>query len=173
MKWYSYLICVLLIFAGIFSIVNLVPVWNQKSASYGVIESIETQNNYSEILKVDYGVINFETTDNVNYMLKQSYKAVNFDGENNNYALLFNDNIIYDIDIHPGYIEGVYQRNFYNTDKNLICTFNMNINIQFLDNQTEITLSAKDENNSMSYFYRYMITNGAILKIIYKGVAYE
>lgn len=168
MKWYSYLICLFCIFAGVFSIINLVPIWNEKTINYGNISSIETENGYDDVAKFDYGIIQFETDDNVTYTNNQSFAQVDFDGDTNNYAVLFNDELLSEVTIYSGKIEARYIRNFYDTDGSLLCSATINFNIEFYDGSTQISISHVNENDSIVYLTRYMTINGAILKIVEK-----
>lgn len=168
MKWYSYLICFICVFAGVFSIINLVPIWNEKTANYGNISSIETENGYEDVAKFDYGVIQFETDDNVTYVNSQSFAPVKFDGSSFNFAVLFNDELLSNVTIYSGRIEASYTRNFYDTDGSIICSATMNFNIDFYDDSTQIAISHINENDSIVYLTRYMTINGAILKVVEK-----
>lgn len=168
MKWYSYLICLFCIAAGVFSIVNLIPIWNEKTANYGDISSIETQNGYDDVVKFDYGVIQFESDDNINYVNIQSFAPVEFDGSAFNYAVLFNDELLSDITIYSGRIEASYTRNFYDTDGSIVCNATIDFNIEFYGDSTQISISHINENDSIVYLTRYMTINGAILKIVEK-----
>ena len=67
MKWYHYIICFVLIVIGIFSTMELVKLFNVKSAEYGTVITIETKNDYTEISKFDYGSLSFDTQDYVNF----------------------------------------------------------------------------------------------------------
>ncbi len=171
MKWYSYLLCVICIISGIFCSMNLVKIWSEKSAIYGDVSSIETQNGYIEFAKFDFGVINFESDDSyVNYTFKQSFKHYDFNGLNRQYAVLFNDNLLSNVEYRAGEIICTFNMNFYNIDGVKEKDISLNILIDFYDEKTDVSFNLKNNDNCISYFNRYMIVNGAILKVVEKGV---
>lgn len=171
MKWYSYLICAVCIIAGIFCSLNLVRIWSEKSAIYGDVSSIETQNGYTDFAKFDFGIISFEADDGyVNYTCKQSFKHFDFNGKEKEYELLFNDNLLSDVEFRAGEIIGTFNMNFYNTGGEKENNISLNILIEFFDDKTDVSFNLKNDNNSIAYFNRYMTVNGAILKVVEKGV---
>ena len=169
MKWYSYVICCVLIIAGFFCMSNMIQIWSQTSGVYGSPYTIETKNDYTIIEggKFDFGAIAFTTEDNVNYTSLTTFDAVkNFDGTKNNYALLFNDNLASNVQFFAGQVDCEYTMNVYNTKGELVSTPILNITLKVLENQTAITITMKNENNSYGYFTQYMNNNGVILKIV-------
>ena len=169
MKWYSYLICCLIMIVGAFCMFNMVQIWSQTSGVYGEPYTIETKNNYEIIEggKFDFGAIAFETDDNVNYTCVTNFNPiVNFDGIKNDYALLFNDNLVSNVKFYAGQVDCDYMMNVYNTKGELVSTPSLNIIIKVLETQTNITITMKNENNSYGYFSQYMQNNGVILKIV-------
>lgn len=169
MKWYSYLICIVLIISGIFCGINLVEIWSQKSGVYGSIESIETQNNYNEVVKFDLGTISFESDNNVDYSYSYSDGYKEFDGTSVNYSLLVNDSIVSNVVFESGKIIADVNFNFYGSDGEVDSVANLNIYIEFLSDRTEISITTKNENNSMAYLMRYVNTNGFTIKVVERG----
>ena len=169
MKWYSYLICVVLIVGALFCTISLVDVWQEYSGVYGEPVTIETSADYDVVAKFDYGVIDFETDDGQAYTNITSYGYIDFDGTQSDYALLFNDNLLSDVEFLAGKIVGAMDINFYATTGDYVCTATLTINIDFYDGQTVVTLSIENDNDSVAYFMQYMTVNGAILKIVERG----
>jgi len=169
MKWYSYLICAVLIVLGIFSTVNCVKEFSVKSSVYGSIESIETKNDYNEVFKRDISDIEFESEDDIQYVYRSQCGHVDFDGTKSEYRLLVNDSVSSEAIIKAGKIESVVDLNFYNTDGEKITTATLKILIEFLDSQTVITMSMINEYDSISYFNQYVCMNGLILKVVERG----
>lgn len=176
MKWYSRLICLVLIIVGCFTFVFLVDAWKKdsiKNSTHGVVSSIETINNYAEVGKFDYGIIEFETENQVDYVNQTTFGAIDFNGKKNDYKLLFNGSILSDVQIYAGQIKATYSRNFYDLEGNMVACAKMSILIECFDNETKVSISTTNENDSIVYLNRYMTINGAILKIVQEGVQYE
>ena len=61
MKWYSYLICGVLIIAGFFCGMNMFHVWSRTSRVEGSPTTLETENDYAIVAKLDCGMLAHET----------------------------------------------------------------------------------------------------------------
>ena len=165
MKWYSYLICGVLIIAGFFCGMNMFNVWSRTSSVVGSPTTIETENDYEIVAKFDCGTMALETDDYTNYSCTLSFGAVDFNGEDSDYILLINDNLISDVTFYPGRVNTTYTLNFYNTSGESVSTLNLNIDIEFYDSNTVLTFNMTNENNSYAYFQQYLNYNGLIIKI--------
>ena len=64
MKWYSYLICCILIIIGVFCTIELIEVFSVKSGEYGSVISYQTHSDYEEFSKYDFGSIDFKLPTN-------------------------------------------------------------------------------------------------------------
>lgn len=166
MKWYTYLICFLLIILGTFSLINLVDIWTRTSSVVGEPTTIETQNNYDLVCKYDLSTMIFDTEDYVNYISKNSKDHFDFDGTDGNYKLLVNDSLLSNVTVHAGKIEADYSRNFYDIDNSVITTVNLDIEINFYNDETLIVIKTTNVNNSQAYLVQYMATDGFILKVV-------
>lgn len=168
MKWYSYLICLICICLGIFSTISLVSIWSTSSGVYGsfIYESIETENDYGEVAKFDYGSIPFSTEDYSTYTSKEKFEHIDFDGNEHDYVLLFNDNLCSDLQISSGKIFGKVSLNFYSTEGVLASTATLDILIEFFDVNTIFTITTTNNNSSIAYLNLYMNTNGACFKLL-------
>lgn len=166
MKWYNYLICFLLIILGTFSCIKLVDIWTRTSSVVGEPTTIETQNNYELVCKYDLGTMIFDTEDYQTYTSNNSYAHLDFDGTDGNYKLLVNDSLLSNVTVNAGKIEADYSRNFYDIDKTVITTVNLEIEINFYNDETQIVIKTKNVNNSQAYLMQYMATDGFILKVV-------
>lgn len=167
MKWYSYLICCLIIVAGFFCMTNMVQIWSRTSGVYGEPCTIETKNDYEIVGKYDFGAIEFISDDNINYISTTEFNETkDFNGFEENYLLLFNDNLCSNTKIYAGQVDCIYTMNFYSTKGELVCSPVLNITIKVLETKTVISIDMKNENNSYGYFTQYMANNGAILKVV-------
>ena len=169
MKWYSYFICIILIISGFFTSMLLIDLFSVRSAEYGKVISIETQNNYEDVAKFDYVVIDFSSDDYINYQNISTYSHVDFDGTKHDYLLLFNGKVVSNIQVFAGKIVASYTINIYDTSGSIISSPNMNFLIEFLDGETKITINTVNQDSSISYLNQYMNVNGAILKVVTKG----
>ena len=95
---------------------------------------------------------------------------LNINGLNRQYAVLFNDNLLSNVEYRAGEIICTFNMNFYNIDGVKEKDISLNILIDFYDEKTDVSFNLKNNDNCISYFNRYMIVNGAILKVVEKGV---
>lgn len=172
MKWYVYLICFILIVVGIFSSIKLIEIFNISSQEYGTAITIETENEYEEISKFDFGIISFETEDYINFSSITTYASQEFDGENKDYLLLFNDQPAINIIIGSGKISGDVVLVFYDLAGEITSKAELHFVVEYFASQTRVTVTITNENDSIAYLESYMGINGAILKVVERG-AYE
>ncbi len=170
MKWYSYLLCFILILSGVFCSIGLVHEFNVESGVYGTFESVETINKYNDVLKVDKGVIPFETENYKDYTAVVTEEYTYFDGKYNDYAVMFNGNLLSDVQIYAGKITASINLNFYDNYGEKITTSVVNILIEFFDSNTKITFTTQNIDNSYAYLNQYMNVNGSVLKVVMRGI---
>lgn len=167
MKWYTYLICIVLIIVGVFCGIELYQ--EIKAESY-VNGSIDISNkfsqesfNYSSSSVVFYDDLYDETE---TYIFdKELLKVEDFNGKEKEYQLVLNDYVLIDSEINSGSIFSVLNMDFYDTNGNIVCNLTMNISIQFLSNKTQFTLTTNG-NESASYLEQYFSDNGIRLKVM-------
>ena len=147
----------------------LIDLFSVRSAEYGKVISIETQNSYKDVAKFDYVVIDFSSDDYMNYQNISTYSHVDFDGTKHDYLLLFNGKVVSNIQVFAGKIVASYTINIYDTSGSIISSPNINFLIEFLDGETKITINTVNQDSSISYLNQYMNVNGAILKVVTKG----
>ena len=169
MKWYNYLICFLLIVLGTFSLIRLVDIWTRTSSVVGEPTTIETRNNYDLVCKYDLSTMIFDTEDYITYTSDNNFAHLDFDGTDGNYKILVNNVLLSDVTVYAGKIEADYSRNFYDIDKSVITTINLDIVIYFYNDEVLIIIQTKNVNNSQAYLMQYIATDGFILKVV-KGV---
>lgn len=169
MKWYHYIICFALIVVGVFCSIELVDMFNKKSQEFGTAITIETKNDYEEISKFDYGSIEFDTEDYVNFTNISVFEPIQFDGKDKNYLLLLNSQPANNIVLTNGKISGDITLSFYNLDGTKATTAKLNVVIEYYASQTKVTITTKNENDSVAYLTTYMEINGAVLKVVERG----
>ena len=167
MKWYTYLICFVLIVVGAFCGVQLYK--EVKAESY-VNGSIDISNQFSqESFNYTSSGIAFyhDIYDDTNTYTfdKELLKVDDFNGKDKNYQVLLNDYVLIDSEINSGSIFSVVNMDFYNTNGEIVCNSSMNISIKFLSNKTQLTLTTVGNENA-SFFEQYFSDNGIKLKVI-------
>ena len=169
MKWYHYLLCFILIFIGIFSTIELVKLFNVKSAEYGTVITIETKNEYTEISKFDYGSLSFDTEDYLNYSNVSTFSPQDFNGRENNYTILVNGNPTSNVIVNAGKITGDLTLSFYDLDGEVASIADLHILIEYYASGTKVTLTIQNFNDSVSYLTTYTNINGAVIKVVQRG----
>lgn len=170
MKWYSYIICFVLIIGGIFCSINMFDIWSQSSNIVGSPTTIETQNDYALLCKFDFVSVAFETENYEDYISQSSYNHYDFNGKDGNYALLLNDNLVDDVVFSSGEIYAQTNINFYGTNGELVSSATLNIGIVFYTDTTQVTISTTNVNDSYAYLTRFITNNGFMLKVVERGL---
>ena len=163
MKWYTYIICFVLIFAGVICGTRFYK--EAKATSY-INGSINIENQFSqESFNYTASEVTFYTNDNVNYTFEKNLlKVDDFNGVKKNYEVLLNDKTILEPTINAGSVFANVTMNFYDTNADVICTPTLNIEINFLSNKTVLKLSCQGTENA-SFLEQYFTDNGFRLKI--------
>lgn len=167
MKWYTYLICFVLVIVGTFCGIQLYK--EVKAESY-INGSIDISNkfsqenlNYSSTSLVFYHDL-YDDTDT--YVFEQDLpKVENFNGQKKSYELWLNDFIILDAEFNAGSVYSTVQLDFYNEYGNILYSSKLNISVKYLSSKTLITLSTKGQ-ESASFLEQYFKDNGIRLKIV-------
>ena len=167
MKWYTYLICFVLVMVGTFCGIQLYK--EVKAESY-INGSIDISNkfsqenlNYSSTSLVFYHDL-YDDTDT--YSFEQDLpKVENFNGQKKSYELWLNDFIILDAEFNAGSVYSTVQLDFYNEYGNILYSSKLNISVKYLSSKTQITLSTKGQ-ESASFLEQYFKDNGIRLKIV-------
>ena len=167
MKWYSYIICFVLILVGAFCGIELYK--EIKAESY-VNGSIDISNqfsqesfNYSSTSVVFYHDMYDDTN---TYTFEIDLKRVeSFNGLEKEYRVTLNDYILISADINAGSIFSDVAIDFYDTNGNIVCNSLMKVSIQFLSNKTQLTISTTGNTNA-SFLEQYFSDNGIRLKVI-------
>lgn len=167
MKWYTYLVCFVLIIVGAFCGIQLYK--EVKAESY-INGSIDISNkfsqenlNYSSTSLVFYHDLYDDTE---TYAFGQDLpKVENFNGQKKSYELWLNDFIILDAEFNAGSVYSTVQLDFYNEYGNILYSSKLNISVKYLSSKTQITLSTKGQ-ESASFLEQYFKDNGIRLKVV-------
>jgi hypothetical protein len=163
MKWYSYIICFILIFVG--TICGMRFYKEVKAKSY-INGSINIQNQFTqESFNYSASELTFYTNDNTNYTFEKNLlKVEDFNGVKKNYEVLLNGKTILEPTINAGSVYANVTMNFYDTYGDLICTPTLSIEINFLSNKTVLKLSCVGTEEA-SFLEQYFSDNGIRLQI--------
>lgn len=168
MKWYTYVICFILIIVGVFCTIELVDLLDVQSGEYGSVVSYNINDVYEEFSKFDYGVISFDTDDYKTYVSTTAYVSQKFNGTKEDFAMFFNGQPLTNIVQSSGRINGDLSLIFYDLNGKKITTADMHFLVEYLASSTKVTISITNTNNSLSYLNAYMEINGAVLRIVKK-----
>lgn len=167
MKWYTYLICFILIIVGVFCGIELYK--EIKAESY-VNGSIDISNKFSQesfnysSSSVAFYHDDYDTTDTYTFQ-KDLLVVDSFNGKEKTYQVILNDYILFNTEFNPGSIFSTVAIDFYDTDGNVICNADMKISIVFLSNKTQLTLATVGDKNS-SFLQQYFTDNGIRLRVV-------
>ena len=165
MKWWSYIICCILVLFGTFFGIKL---YQQATKESYVNGSIDISNqfyqetfSYASTSVAFYPTANGSTWDYSNELVKTN----GFDGQLKKYKVVLNDYTLVTAEIKAGSVYATVRMDFYNTDGTIDCEGTMSIRVLFLSDSTELKLSCPNE-KSANYFEQYFIANGIRLEII-------
>ena len=166
MKWYVYVICVVLIILGILCGIKLYK--EIKSESY-VNGSIDIENIFSQ-KDFAYSTTSFtlyhDLYDDTNtYVFEQNLLQVeDFNGLENQYLVFFNDKLITNPQITAGAVYSTIEMDFYSISGNLISKVQANLSLKFFSDKTNLLVSVQGQENA-NLFEQYAKANGFRLKI--------
>lgn len=167
MKWYTYIICIVLILVGTFLGIELYR--DVKAESY-VNGSIDISNkftqenfNYSSTSLVFYHDLYDDT--NTYTFEKELVKTENFNGKDKSYEVWLNDFILLNTEFNAGSIYSVVNMDFYDEYGKVVKETEMKLSIKYLSNKTTLTLSTIGE-ESASFLEQYFSDNGIRLRVV-------
>lgn len=166
MKWYWYIICVILVLLGVFCGIQLYKL--VKAESY-VNGSIDISNKFSqESFKYTNTSVVFyhdiyDETDT--YIFEADcLKVDDFNGLTNTYQVVLNDYVLLGSEITAGSIFTNVNLDFYDTYGEIIKSVDMQISIKFLSDKTQLTLATTGNENA-SFLEQYFSNNGIRLYV--------
>lgn len=168
MKWYTYLLCAILIVAGIFSSIVVIDMFSVESSVVGGPKTFESENNYNVVSNFNLDGIVLDSEYYQQYSAMIEKEPVRFDGSLSDYNLIFNNKPVSNLVISPGKILGDLIIDFKDLEGEIITTATVNIKIEYLASCTRVYLTMENINTSVSYFNSYISINGANLKVLIK-----
>jgi len=167
MKWYTYVICLVLIVVGAFCGVQFYQ--ELKAESY-VNGSIDITNkfsqesfNYSSTSLVFYHDEIYDDTDTYTFD-KALTKTEDFNGLTNTYQVTLNNYVLTNAEVNAGSIFATVYMDFYDTNGNIVQQADMQISILFLSGKTQLTITTKGKANA-SFLEQYFADNGIRLYV--------
>lgn len=165
MKWYTYLICFILIIVGVFCGIELYK--EIKAESY-VNGTIDISNEFSQESFSYYNTsvvfYHYLYDDTDTYSFEIDLPKVDFNGKDGTYNLWLNDYVLIDAEFKSGSVFSAVYMDFYNTDGELVHASELQISIQFLSSKTNLKLVTIGKTNA-SYLEQYFADNGIRLKV--------
>ena len=167
MKWYTYLICFVLIIIGVFCGIELYK--EIKAESY-VNGSIDISNKFSQesfnysSSSVTFYHDDYDTTNSYSFQ-KDLLVVDSFNGKEKTYQVILNDYILFNTEFNPGSIFSNVAIDFYDTEGNVICNADMKISIVFLSNKTQLTLATVGDKDA-GFLQQYFTDNGIRLRVV-------
>ena len=165
MKWYSYIICFILIGLGCFFGVQF---YNDVTAMSYTNGSINISNQFSQesFFYSNNAVVFYPTATEEAYTFEiELVKTEGFDAERKEYELVLNDFKLIDTTFKAGAVISDVYMDFYDVEGNEMCNGEMSIRILFLSGKTQLKLSCPDV-ESATYFEQYFNDNGIRLAVI-------
>lgn len=166
MKWYWYIICIILVLLGVFCGIQL---YREVKAESYVNGSIDISNKFSqESFKYTNTSVVFyhdiyDETDT--YIFEADcLKVDDFNGLTNTYQVVLNDYILLESEINAGSIFTNVNLDFYDTYGEIIKSVDMQISIKFLSDKTQLTLATTGNENA-SFLEQYFSNNGIRLYV--------
>ena len=164
MKWYWWIICIIIIIGGVFCAIDGYKLLTAKSATYGTYEYIP--NVQTSIFEEKLTGIVFETEDDKVYTATKLFETQSFDGNAGDYELLINNLPCYSQKVSSGKIEGTFKMDFKNAEGEIISSANVKVTVSFMASNTVIDLVLENENNSIFMFEQFIDNNGLDIKIV-------
>lgn len=164
MKWYVWIICIIIIVTGTFLAIDGYKLLSAKSATYGKYEYIS--NEQKEIFNEKLTALVFETQNDKEYTASKDFDVCEFDGTKGNFEILVNGLPCFSNEVSSGEIVGAFKLDFRNTKNEITSSVNLNIKISFLATRTVIEFTTIDVNNSVLMLEEYIANNGLSIKIV-------
>ena len=151
MKWYTYVICLLLIVVGAFCGTQLYRELKAESYVNGSIDitnkfSQESFNYYATSLVFYHDEIYDDT--NTYTFEKDLTKVDDFNGQANTYEVTLNKYVLTNAEIKAGSVYTTVTIDFYNTNGEQIQEADMQISILFLSDKTKLTITTTGKQNA-------------------------
>ena len=110
----------------------------------------------------DTGIVRNYCQNNVGGVFDLTYKEEKISGLH--YDVYLNDFVLFNSDVYPGYINSDFCLDFYDTQGNIVCSGDMDIKIEFLNDKTRLSLTT-DSNEEAKFFEQYFKDYGIRLKV--------
>jgi hypothetical protein len=168
MKWYGYLICSIIIVLGLLGGIDLIRTYTANSVVVGTIQYEDVE--VVDFFDCDLNGVYFSRINNSNeYEFSDVYHFVEFDGSDGGYRILVNGNPCAVNVLDVGFVYGEYSLTYYDISGAVAVQSNLRIKIMFLSGRTRVELNIANVDNSLSYFYNYILENGLKISVVKGG----
>lgn len=165
MKWWQWIICLIIIVVGAFCAVDTVKYLTASSKTFGDYKYVPS--NYIEFFEEDMQSLALEDADGDGYYTySKKIRHIDFDGTQKNYELLVNDVICYSNEVNAGAIKAVLKLDFKTVENTINGSCTVNITVAFYESGTQITIGVQDDNNALINFENYVANSGFTLKVV-------
>lgn len=166
MKWYTYVICFVLIVCGFFCGTQF---YRELKAESYINGSIDISNKFSQetFSYASTSLVFYHDAydDTDTYSFNQALTKIDdFNGKTNQYQVILNNYILLDTDINAGSVYANIQIDFYDTNGTLIHQAPVQISILYLSSETKLTITTTGKENA-SFLEQYFKDNGIRLQV--------
>ncbi len=164
MKWYSYLICVILIVASCFTTALFIRDVNHKSYVVGSSDFVLSLKK--EGFSYDKTTLTFYRTESTNsyYFEGENLPGTDFDAASKKYEVVFNDVVIPSVEYSPGALSFKVSRAFYGTDGEELCDGTLTVSISFFSAETYLKVETPGGAH-VAFFEKYFSEKGLHIKV--------
>ena len=168
MKWYTYIICSILILLGVFFSFKYYQQFNKSSYENGSIDisnefELEYFNYYSDDI-VFYPPDIYDSSNIYRYSNNLA-KCPTFNGDEKNYNVLLNGLQLNDCQFSLGSVKTTLYYEFYDIDGSTLTNVQLELCVNFYSDRTELHMSVVGSSNAQ-YMQQYFYDNGFNLKIV-------
>lgn len=164
-----YVIAILVIALAIFYAIKWYDHANTTSQTYGTPEIVD---DFEQIDIADIDLSNeiiFYSSEQTRSYQKTINEGAEFDGAENTYNLLVNSTPADRVDTSSSNLDATHQILIYGKDNEQLATISLNIQIQFYQEETVLTISTVADDTVFGYLQSYIRTNGFRLQVIQGG----
>ena len=161
MKWFQYLLCLIVILSGIYCGIETVKMVTAKSDTVG--SYVYVKESPKPLFSTKMSEISLSKKDN-SYTWSKTYDAVKFDGKNNKYEFTLNDRPAYAVTTTAGTANCEFVLSFKDTNANVIQRVSLFIDLKFFENYTTLDVSLTGD-MAYSLMSDYIACNGLSLAV--------
>lgn len=165
MKWWQYILCLVVIVVSIFFAFDFYDMYTSHSISRGGGFDIDWSQSVEEF-SYQTTSLSLVSEDEVSYSMTIKCNAVQgFDGNENDYILIVNETMLSKMNYGTATISGELHLESLDTDKKVIISTTLKIEIKFLVTGTTIKISCNDGLSGAEFWHSYVKSFGLRIKL--------